>query len=400
MRATILSVLLTLASALPAAAQDKAKPNTLTPKEIADGWILLFDGETTFGWRTRTFKADLPSNATVKDGLLVLPGSGNSFPYPFVTTRFHHFELRFDYLNSRGRDSVSNLGINFSDKGDMCFLLRNVAVDTWHFIWVQVGPKAIDQDFGLLYGGKRTDPLLSAHRLADIRVVPGVGDKTASVFLRDVKLRPLSTKHVFNGKDLTGWKTFPGKKSQFTVEDGAIHLKNGPGDLQTEGKYANFVLQLECKSNGKHLNSGVFFRCKANEYQNGYEAQIHNNFTADPAKEYSVEEFDPKTHELVEKKKVKSAATDYGTGAIYRRVPARSGVAKDGEWFTMTIVAHGNHFATWVNGIQQVDWYDIRPASDNPRTGFRKEAGHISIQGHDPTTDLSFRNIRIAELPN
>ncbi len=74
-------------------------------------------------------------------------------------------------------------------------------------------------------------------------------------------------------------------------------------------------------------------------------------------------------------------------------------MAKDGEWFTMTVVAHGNHIATWVNGIQQVDWYDNRPPSDNPRTGCRLEAGHISIQGHDPTTNLSFRNIRIAELP-
>src|SRR5579871_5577390 len=26
------------------------KPNMLTPDEIADGWILLFDGETQFGW--------------------------------------------------------------------------------------------------------------------------------------------------------------------------------------------------------------------------------------------------------------------------------------------------------------------------------------------------------------
>src|SRR5215472_11306455 len=30
---------------------DEPKPNMLTPKEIADGWILLFDGETTFGWQ-------------------------------------------------------------------------------------------------------------------------------------------------------------------------------------------------------------------------------------------------------------------------------------------------------------------------------------------------------------
>jgi len=27
------------------------------------------------------------------------------------------------------------------------------------------------------------------------------------------------------------------------------------------------------------------------------------------------------------------------------------------------------------------------------------EAGTLQFQGHDPTTDLMFRNIRIAELP-
>src|SRR5437879_11769695 len=31
---------------------DPPKSNTLTAQEIADGWILLFDGETTFGWKT------------------------------------------------------------------------------------------------------------------------------------------------------------------------------------------------------------------------------------------------------------------------------------------------------------------------------------------------------------
>ena len=60
-------------------------------------------------------------------------------------------------------------------------------------------------------------------------------------------------KPLFNGKDLTGWKEFPGKKSKFTVTtEGWINLKDGPGDLQTEGQWADFVLQLECISNGKH----------------------------------------------------------------------------------------------------------------------------------------------------
>ena len=74
-------------------------------------------------------------------------------------------------------------------------------------------------------------------------------------------------------------------------------------------------------------------------------------------------------------------------------------MAKDNEWFTLTIVAQGRHIATWVNGVQVVDWTDNRPLKENPREGCRLEKGAISLQGHDPTTDLSFRNLRIAELP-
>jgi hypothetical protein len=55
--------------------------------------------------------------------------------------------------------------------------------------------------------------------------------------------------------------------------------------------------------------------------------------------------------------------------------------------------------ATWVNGYQVSDWTDTRPANDNPRQGLRLAPGTISIQGHDPTTDLLFRNLRLAEMP-
>src|SRR2546423_14647417 len=54
--------------AVPAFADEKAKPNTLTPKELADGWILLFDGETTFGWTAE-------GDAEVAGGVLTLGGS-------------------------------------------------------------------------------------------------------------------------------------------------------------------------------------------------------------------------------------------------------------------------------------------------------------------------------------
>ena len=51
-----------------------------------------------------------------------------------------------------------------------------------------------------------------------------------------------------------------------------------------------------------------------------------------------------------------------------------------------------------MNGYQTVDWTDDRKPDDNPRKGYRAAKGTLSIQGHDPTTDLLFRNIRIAEL--
>src|SRR5689334_299043 len=49
------------------AQNEPAKPNTLTPQEIAAGWLLLFDGESTFGWKA---KGDL----SVSEGVLSVAG--------------------------------------------------------------------------------------------------------------------------------------------------------------------------------------------------------------------------------------------------------------------------------------------------------------------------------------
>lgn len=185
---------------------------------------------------------------------------------------------------------------------------------------------------------------------------------------------------LFNGKDLTGWSVFKDEKRQNSkaevTKDGELHLTDGPGDLQSDGKYADFVLQLECKTNGEGLNSGVFFRCIAGQYQNGYEMQIQNGF----------------------KDNDRTKPADGGTGAIYRRMNARKVVANDNEWVTLTLVAKGPTFATWVNGYPVAVWTDDRAKDENPRKGLRLDAGHLSLQGHDKTTDLLFRNIRLAEI--
>jgi hypothetical protein len=375
---------------------EKSNANSLTPKEIADGWILLFDGETTFGW-------EVDGEAKIKDGVLALGGDKATIAQ--TTFSLVDFELGFEYRLSGQQEAYfllakliqkgeySRMGLDKPGKNASAWNQVNYKVQSNHDTGEQIETGRTLGASGIITWKWQHDGI-APHSIA-LQVSAG-----SKLEVRNIKLKPLALKPIFNGKDLSGWKEFLGKKSEFSVTpEGWLTIKNGPGDLQTEGQYADFILQLECISNGEHLNSGVFFRCRPGEYQQGYEAQIRNQFTAEPTQEYTLEFFDEKTGELKEKKKAKSTAVDYGTGGIYRRYPARKEVAKDHEWFTMTIIARGRHIAVWVNGIQVTDWTDTRPIKDNARNGCRLEKGPISLQGHDPTTDLGFRNIRIAELP-
>jgi len=154
-------------------------------------------------------------------------------------------------------------------------------------------------------------------------------------------------------------------------------VKNGRGMLESEGQYADFTLQLECFVNGKGLNSGVFFRCIPGDIMNGYECQIHNGYLGGD----------------------RTRPEDCGTGGFFRRQDARRVVADDFTWFSLTLHVDDRHMAAWVNGYQVSDWSDTREPNENPRRGLRLEAGTLQIQGHDPTTDFNFRNLRIAEIP-
>jgi hypothetical protein len=392
----ICSAMILFILALPVRAAEEAKPNTLTAKEIEEGWILLFDGETTFGWAGKDRDA-----ATVDKDDVVL---GDNYAGPFRdTTAWNTYELHFEYSIPKGGKGWIVLGGDVNGKESVNDLPLDLIEQegAWREMKVIVKPGNVAYEQYPLDRKLKTGEkgLLFRELPAGTIALQG-----ARARFRNIKLKPLDTKPLFNGKDLTGWKKFdadPKKaKSEFSVaKEGWIHLKDGPGDLQTEKEWGDFILQIECFSNGDKLNSGVFFRCRPNEYQNGYEAQIHNGFTVKPEKEYAIEEFDSETHKLTGTKKEKFQAMDYGTGGIYRRIPARRSVAKDKEWFTMTVAAQGRHIATWVNGIQVVDWTDNRPEADNARNGCRLGKGPISLQGHDATTDLRFRNINIVELP-
>ncbi len=365
--------------------------NQLSKREIAQGWIQLFDGTTTFGWSQRG-----KSEWEVVDGSLT-PKPGGGAGFLCTTTEFADFELHAEFWI----DSIANSGVflRCPTTGDITTTsayevnifdahpkwpsgsINDVArcrrttrtVDRWNTYDIRAqGPHLVVK----LNGRKVVDTVDSknARGLIGLQTFDGRG----IIRFRNVKLRPLGGRPLFNGHDLTGWKEVPGHKSVYSVtRQGWLNVKNGNGDLQTEAQFGDFILQLDILSNGTHLNSGLFFRALPGEFWQGYESQIRNQWEGED----------------------RSKPVDFGTGGIYRRQPARRVVSSDGTWFTKTVAAHGRHLAVWVDGYQVSDWTDDRPENPNPRNGFRGAPGVISIQGHDPTTDLSFRNLRATELP-
>lgn len=383
-------------AALPLAGRalaDESPAPTLSDEEIRAGWIRLFDGESFFGW-----KANNDVNWKITDGVIHADQGDPGLLQ--TTTEFADFELRCDYRLEKGGNSGIFLRGVFTPKdpttdcyelnmcdthpkfptGSLVGLVKPENVidgeGEWHTYHVVAEGNRIDVDFD----GKRvlsyTDPRPTSRRRGFI----GLQKNAGKAEYRNVFLRPLSAQPIFNGRDLAGWRLVPGSQSTFAVEDGTIHVKNGRGFLETEGVWGDFILQSEIQTNGKHLNSGIFFRAMPGtekEPSNGYEAQVHNAW----------------------KENDRTKPVDFGTGAIYRRIAARRVVSNDFEWFTMTVAASGPHVGIWVNGDQVTDWTDTREPGENPREKLRTKPGHFSLQGHDPTTDLSFRNLRAVELP-
>ncbi len=369
MRYLLTATLILMVASVPLRAADKQrnnpKPNVLTPQEIAEGWLLLFDGESTFGWK-------INGAAEAKDGVLILGKGKKTIAYP--TTRLSSWKAALEWQGAAAI-SFASMRLTLRDSGD-----------SWNTctLWNQ-----LHQFGGRIFGGRISgggvfdDVKGPREELKQTSLIIETDGKH-EVRIRNFRMRPdpNAMTPLFTGKNLDDWKVNgvnPKRMaSQWSItKAGELSVKNGPGDLVSAKSFDNFVLQFECKTNGKALNSGVFFRCIPGQYQNGYEAQIQNAYKGND----------------------RSKPADFGTGAIYRRVPARQIVSNDHEWFTMTLVADGKHIATWVNGYQTVDWTDTRDANENPRKGYRAAKGPLSLQGHDPTTDILFRNIRITELP-
>ena len=360
---------------------------------VLEGWIGLFDGNTTFGWTASNAKL-WEANPTT--GELRTRGSGKGKAELLRTTaQFDDFELNLEFKASEQTNSgvfirtsptpknaardcyeiniASSAASDYSTGAIVDRAKTDVVVasDEWHEMKI----KAIGNRIQVWIDDQQTVDLKDPSPLGIGYI--GLQTKKGAVSFRNIRLKPLNQTSLFDGTDLSRWSSDQSMASEFSVtEAGELSVINGKGQLESKDKFADFVMSFQCKTNAPSLNSGMFFRCIPGDVMNGYESQIQNGFQDDD----------------------RSEPEDCGTGGIFRRVDARVVNANDKEWFATTIIATGPRIGVWVNGLQVTDWVDRRKPNKNPRRGYRAEAGTFTIQGHDPTTDILFRKIQAHEL--
>ena len=184
---------------------------------------------------------------------------------------------------------------------------------------------------------------------------------------------------LFNGKDFTGWKLSKENKETFRIENGEIIAKGLPAHAYYEGPvnkadFKNFELKVDVLTK-PNSNGGVYFHT---EYQDsgwpahGIECQV-NNTHSDPRK----------------------------TASFYRMKDVMdTPPAKDNEWFTLHVIVKDRHLVAKVN--DKVVNEHVEPEGAQRKDGFEKNLishGTFALQGHDPGSEVHFKNILVKPLP-
>ena len=399
MRAFVCAIL-ALLTFLPVRAAD----NAVTRAEAQDGWILLFDGDSLFGWTQDKGKwkivkgvlsldgADggmLRSNAVFSDYILKL-----DFRAPSSDVDSSVF-LRIA-KDGVPRDTGYDVRLGDSDSkwpgASLATVFKGggkLAPNEWHSLEVELN----GEDMTLKVDGRKVGEGKNGKSKAGYIAI--ASSKGPGVEFRNIKLKPAGTA-LFNGTDLSGWKEaaaapppppkkggllkkidpFKGKpkkptESNWSVANGAIHGSSGPGQLESEKAYDDFVLQAAVKVNSRQKEkkepfTALLLRADAGKLGTGYHLRTEG---------------------------------DTNTGGIEGLKTARKQLGADDQFVMETIAVRGRHFEVWVNGYPVTDVDDTRPEGTDLTRDAKTAGGPIALYAPDVEANLDFKSISVGPLP-
>ncbi len=203
---------------------------------------------------------------------------------------------------------------------------------------------------------------------------------------------------LFNGKDLNGWEVKGSAEGNFFVENGILvaEMKLGlPNTFPaTTREFTNFELEVEFLvpegiNTGVQIRSGQYQAETTTPYLNGRLEASERTWEAGRVHGYQIE-IDPSERAW--------SGGFYEEGGRGWLVPLTDNekarkAFKPNDWNRFRIIADGNHFQTWINGVPAVDTHDDKASS-----------GFIALQLHSIKSQeqegkkILWRSIRIKEL--
>lgn len=201
---------------------------------------------------------------------------------------------------------------------------------------------------------------------------------------------------IFNGKDLSGWRSNEEVPGCFSVEDGAIKVSGGRAHLfyvGADGKaeFKDFELILKVKTLPK-ANGGVYFHTVYEDKgwpTKGFECQV-NASHKDPRKTGSLFGVSDVLVLTPGQKAPKGSLAN----TIRDKAPNT-----DGEWYDYHIAVKGKTITIKVNGETAVEWTE--PEGFDPAKallnmpGRKLGSGTFAIQGHDPDSTAYYKDIQL-----
>ena len=370
-------------AATGAVTEGVARPNHLTALEAADGWRLLFDGQTTEGWRGWNKEGFPAQGWEVLGGCLRHTKGGGDL---ITTDTVEDFELAFEWKVSKGVNSGVKYRVPevkgytagpeyqiLDDPGTSEADNPLSSAGAMYHLFATEGkvlrPTGTFNTSRIVARGRHLEHWLNGVKVLEIDVdgeawnaakarskfkdMDGYGDRPGHVLFQDhggevwyrsIRIRELDpppSESLLPGPGLAGWRVVGG--AEYRREKGDIVGRVPEGGLpsnaflRTEAEYTDFVFDVGVKVEVPG-NSGIQFRSRQRDGDGvvyGYQAEI-------------------------------DCSGRRWSGGIYGESftgwlddlegdPAGKAAFRIDDWNHYRIEARGDRLRVWVNGVQTAD---------------------------------------------